>query len=52
MLPISEQARRHQQHERERAVDGDRVLTFREWCLINGFSVATGGVCAKRASDQ
>jgi hypothetical protein len=42
MHPISEQARRQQRSERERAVDGDRILTFREWCLINGFSVATG----------
>jgi predicted site-specific integrase-resolvase len=30
------------QNDRDRAVDDQRVLTFREWCEVNGFSIDTG----------
>ena len=38
----SEQVRRQRQSERDRALDDDRVMTFSEWCRVNGFSEATG----------
>jgi hypothetical protein len=30
------------------SLDGDRVITFAEWCRINGFSEATGHRLKKR----
>src|SRR5262245_43801047 len=38
----SERVRRQRQSERDRALDDDRVMTFSEWCRLNGFSEATG----------
>jgi hypothetical protein len=38
----SERVRRQRQSERDRALDDDRVMTFSEWCRVNGFSEATG----------
>jgi hypothetical protein len=38
----SEQIRCQHQSERDRALDDDRVMTFLEWCRVNGFSEATG----------
>jgi hypothetical protein len=32
----------HQQSALERALDDDRVMPFRLWCEVNGFSEATG----------
>jgi predicted DNA-binding transcriptional regulator AlpA len=29
-------------HEKRLLAHRDRVLTFAEWCAVNGFSVATG----------
>ena len=34
--------RRTQRAESLRALDDDRVMSFREWCAINAFSPATG----------
>jgi hypothetical protein len=36
------QVHHQRQSEREHALDGDRVMTFAEWCQTNGFSKATG----------
>jgi predicted DNA-binding transcriptional regulator AlpA len=42
-LSESEAARRRWQAERDRlAGHRDRVLTFVQWCALNGFSEATG----------
>jgi hypothetical protein len=30
------------QSERARSVDDDRILSFRQWCELNGFSRDTG----------
>jgi hypothetical protein len=30
------------QNVRDRALDDDRVLSFRQWCELNGFSKDTG----------
>jgi hypothetical protein len=40
----AEQQRRQQEaeHQRDQALDDQRVLTFREWCQFNRFSVSTG----------
>jgi len=32
----------HRQDELARALDDDRVMTFRTWCKVNDFSEATG----------
>jgi len=38
-----EAERRRSQSERDRAYPADhRVLSFRQWCELNGFSLATG----------
>jgi hypothetical protein len=42
MTPLSEQTSRQRPSERDRALDDDRVMSFREWCDVNGFSLATG----------
>jgi len=43
MIPLSEQTSRQRPSERDCAApDDDRVMSFREWCGVNGFSVATG----------
>jgi hypothetical protein len=43
ILPITENDRRAEAHgERGRALDDDRVLSFRQWCELNGFSRDTG----------
>jgi hypothetical protein len=34
--------RPRQQSERDREADDHRVLSFRQWCELNGFSPATG----------
>jgi hypothetical protein len=39
-LPEPQQER--DRSERDRALDGDRVMSFRTWCAINDFSVSTG----------
>jgi len=42
---LHEAERRHLQNERDRALNHDndhRVLSFRQWCELNGFSLATG----------
>jgi len=40
-MPLLEPTRgRHS--TRDRVLDDDRVLSFRDWCGINGFSEATG----------
>jgi predicted DNA-binding transcriptional regulator AlpA len=44
-MSLQEAERRRRQSERDRALhlDNDhRVLTFRQWCELNGFSAATG----------
>jgi hypothetical protein len=38
----AERVRRQRQSEGDRALDDDRVMTFSEWCRLNGFSEATG----------
>jgi hypothetical protein len=38
-MTLLEQARNR---ERDRALDDDRVMPFRIWCEVNGFSEATG----------
>ena len=39
-----EAERRHQQSDSDQAanLDDDRVLSFAQWCALNGFSEATG----------
>ncbi len=40
---MQEAERRRQQSERDQAIHDDyRVLSFRKWCELNGFSEATG----------
>jgi hypothetical protein len=41
-MTVSERERRQRQSERDRALDDDRVMTFPQWCAVNGFSEATG----------
>ncbi len=45
-MTLHEEERRRRQSERDRRAlehDNDhRVLTFRQWCKLNGFSEATG----------
>jgi hypothetical protein len=42
-MTLQEAERRRRQSERDRAnPDDDRVISFRRWCEINGFSEATG----------
>jgi hypothetical protein len=42
-MTIQEAERRRRQSERDRAnLDDHRVLSFRRWCELNGFSPATG----------
>jgi predicted DNA-binding transcriptional regulator AlpA len=38
----AEAERRRRQSEQDLAAHRDRVLTFRQWCDVNGFSIATG----------
>jgi hypothetical protein len=41
-MTASEPICRERESERNRALDDDRVMTFAEWCRVNGFSEATG----------
>jgi hypothetical protein len=42
-MSLQEAERRRRQSERDRAHSNDhRVLSFRQWCELNGFSPATG----------
>jgi hypothetical protein len=42
-MTLQEAERRRRQSERDRAnLDDHRVLSFRQWCELNGFSRATG----------
>jgi hypothetical protein len=41
-MTLSERVRCQRQSERDRALDDDRVMTFPEWCAVNGFSESTG----------
>jgi hypothetical protein len=42
-MTLQEAERRHRQSERDGAnLDDHRVLSFRQWCELNGFSPATG----------
>jgi hypothetical protein len=42
-MTLQEAERRRRQSERDRAnLDDHRVLSFRQWCELNGFSPATG----------
>jgi hypothetical protein len=42
-MTLQEAERRRRQIERDRAnLDDHRVLSFRQWCELNGFSPATG----------
>jgi hypothetical protein len=49
-MSLREIERRHQQsdpvHDRQielaRALDDQRVMTFAQWCRVNGFSLKTG----------
>jgi hypothetical protein len=42
-MTLQEAERRRRQSERDRAnLDDHRVLSFRAWCELNGFSPATG----------
>jgi len=42
LISPPEAQRQAQQSRREREHHRDRVLTFRQWCGLNGFSKATG----------
>jgi hypothetical protein len=37
-----EEIHRSRQSARDRAIDDDWVMSFAEWCRVNGFSLATG----------
>jgi predicted DNA-binding transcriptional regulator AlpA len=42
-MTLQEAERRRRQSERDRAnPDDNRVLSFRQWCELNGFSLSTG----------
>jgi hypothetical protein len=41
-MPLQEAESRRQQSKRDREADDHRVLSFRQWCELNGFSPATG----------
>jgi hypothetical protein len=42
-MTLVEAERRRRQSERDRAnPDDHRVLSFRQWCELNGFSMSTG----------
>jgi hypothetical protein len=41
-MPLQEAERGRQQSKRDREADDHRVLSFRQWCELNGFSPATG----------
>jgi hypothetical protein len=42
-MTLQEAERRRRQSERDRAnPDDHRIMSFRAWCELNGFSAATG----------
>ena len=41
-MTLKEAESRRQQSKRDREADDHRVLSFRQWCELNGFSLATG----------
>jgi hypothetical protein len=41
-MTLQEAERRRQQSNHDHEVDDHRVLSFRQWCELNGFSPATG----------
>jgi hypothetical protein len=41
-MALNMERREAAQNERARALDDDRVLSFRQWCELNGFSKDTG----------
>ena len=42
------EAEQHRRSERDRALDDQRVMTFAQWCEVNGFSLDTGRRLIKR----
>jgi len=41
-MTLQEAERRRQQSKRDCEAEDHRVLSFRQWCELNGFSLATG----------
>jgi predicted site-specific integrase-resolvase len=41
-MSLREAEQQRRQHERDRALDDQRVMTLRQWCEVNGFSWDTG----------
>ena len=41
-MSLREAEQQRRQHERDRALDDQRVMTIGQWCEVNGFSWHTG----------
>ena len=41
-MTLREAERRQRQSERDRALDDDRIMSFKVWCEVNDFSESTG----------